>query len=72
MSVLKHEWIIMVESNSAHDIEQLYIDSGIFSFNIVKIGPLKNYQDIVSNLCLIFSFTFCIFYIFIENHATIT
>ena len=50
MSVLKHEWIIMVESNCAHDIEQLYIDSGIFSLNIVKIVPLKNYQDVVSKL----------------------
>jgi hypothetical protein len=27
MSVLIHEWIIMVEANSAHDIEQLCIDS---------------------------------------------
>ena len=27
MSVLEHEWIIMVEANSAHNIEQLCIDS---------------------------------------------
>jgi hypothetical protein len=27
MSVPVHEWIIMVEANSAHDIEQLCIDS---------------------------------------------
>ena len=50
MSVLEHEWIIMVEANSAHDIEQLCIDSGISSFNTVKIVPLKNYQDVVSKL----------------------
>lgn len=50
MSVLEHEWIIMIEANSAHDIEQLCIDSGISSFNTVKIVPLKNYQDVVSTL----------------------
>ena len=50
MSVLEHEWIIMVEADSAHDIEQLCIDSGISSFNTVKIVPLKNYKDVVSNL----------------------
>ena len=50
MSVLKHEWIIMVEANSAQDIKQLYVDSDIFSFNKVKIAPLKNYQDVVSKL----------------------
>ena len=50
MSVLEHEWIIMVEANSAHDIEQLCIDSGISSFNTVKIVPLTNYQDVVSKL----------------------
>ena len=50
MSVLEHEWIIMVEANSAHDIEQLCIDSGISSFNTVKIVPLTHYQDVVSKL----------------------
>ncbi|TVP41325.1 hypothetical protein NARC_30039 [Candidatus Nitrosocosmicus arcticus] len=46
MSVLEHEWIIMVEANSAHDIEQLCIDSSISSFNTVNIVPLTNYQDV--------------------------
>jgi hypothetical protein len=50
MSVLEHEWIIMVEANSAHNIEQLCIDSGISSFNTVKIVPLTNYQDVRSRL----------------------
>lgn len=50
MSVLEHEWIIILEANSAHDIEQICIDSGISSFNTVKIVPLTNYQDVVSRL----------------------
>jgi hypothetical protein len=44
MSVLQHEWIIIVEANTAHDIEQLCIDSGVSSFNTVKIVPLTNYK----------------------------
>ena len=50
MSMLEHEWIIMVEANSAHDIEHLCIDSCISSLNTVKIVPLTNYQDVVSKL----------------------
>ncbi len=50
MSVLEHEWVIIVEANSAHDIEQICIDSGISSFNKVKIVPLTNFKDVVSKL----------------------
>ena len=48
--MLEPEWLIIVEAKRAHDIEQLCIDSGISSFNTMKIVPLKNYQDVVSNL----------------------
>ena len=66
MSVLKHEWIIMVEANSAHDIEQLCIDSDISSFNTVKIVPLKNYQDCRKQTCLILiHFYFFVFFIYL-------
>ncbi len=66
MSVLKHEWIIMVEANSAHDIEQLYIGSDIFSFNTLKIVPLKNYQDVVSKLAWYFHLLLYFLYIYRE------
>ncbi|MBA3749396.1 MAG: hypothetical protein H0X03_00580 [Nitrosopumilus sp.] len=48
ISVLEHEWFIILEANSAHDIEQICIDSGISSFNTVKIVPLTNYHDVIS------------------------
>lgn len=50
MSVLEHEWIILVKANSAHDIEQLCIESGISSYNTVKIVPLTNYQDVLNRI----------------------
>ncbi|MER5175378.1 MAG: hypothetical protein ABJB76_07705 [Candidatus Nitrosocosmicus sp.] len=48
MSVLEHEWFIVLEANSAHDIEQICIDAGISSFNTVKIVPLTNFHEVVS------------------------
>jgi hypothetical protein len=50
MSVLEHEWIILVKANSAHDIEQLCIESGISSYNTVKIVPLTDYQDVLNRI----------------------
>ena len=50
MSVLEHEWFILVQSNNAHDIEQLCIESGISSFNTVKIVPLTDYQDVLNRI----------------------
>lgn len=50
MSVLEHEWFILVQSNSAHGIEQLCIESGISKFNTVKIVPLTNYRDVLNRI----------------------
>ncbi|MDQ2685450.1 MAG: hypothetical protein M3Y25_06370 [Thermoproteota archaeon] len=50
MSVLEHEWIILIKANSAHDIEQICIESGISKFNTVKIVPLTNYQEVLNRL----------------------
>jgi hypothetical protein len=50
MSVLEHEWFILVRSDDAHGIEQLCIDSGISTFNTVKIVPLTNYQDVLKRI----------------------
>jgi hypothetical protein len=46
MSVLEHEWMIIFEAESAHDIESLCIEAGIASFNTAKIVALKKYEDI--------------------------
>ncbi|MDR4491867.1 MAG: hypothetical protein AB7V56_05940 [Candidatus Nitrosocosmicus sp.] len=50
MSVLEHEWFILVHSESAHGIEQLCIESGISTFNTVEIVPLTNYQDVLERI----------------------
>ncbi|MGD9535535.1 MAG: hypothetical protein AB7V56_17410, partial [Candidatus Nitrosocosmicus sp.] len=50
MSVLEHEWFILVKANSAHDIEQLCIESEISSFNTVNIVPLTDYQDVLNRI----------------------
>lgn len=50
MSVLEHEWIILVRANSAHDIEQLCIESGISSYSTVKIVPLTDYHDVLNRI----------------------
>ncbi|MFB5612749.1 MAG: hypothetical protein ACE5RL_05550 [Nitrosarchaeum sp.] len=44
MSVLEHEWIIILDAKSAHDIEQLCIAVGISSLSTVKIVPMKDYS----------------------------
>ncbi|HJU58719.1 MAG TPA: hypothetical protein VJ583_03155 [Nitrososphaeraceae archaeon] len=46
MSLLEHEWIIIFEAESAHDIESLCIEAGIASFNTVKIVALRRYEDV--------------------------
>ena len=45
MSVLEHEWIIVIDAVHAHDIEKLCIDVGISSLSTVKIVPLNLYSD---------------------------
>ncbi|VFJ13360.1 hypothetical protein [Candidatus Nitrosocosmicus franklandus] len=50
MSVLEHEWIILVKADSAHQIEQICIESGISAFNTIKIVPLTNYEDVLKRI----------------------
>ena len=45
MSVLEHEWIIVIDAEHAHDIEKLCIDVGISSLSTVKIVPMNLYDD---------------------------
>lgn len=50
MSVLEHEWIIILEAENAHNIEELSIAVGISSFNTVKIVPLRFFDDVFKKL----------------------
>jgi len=44
MSVLEHEWIIILDAKSSHDIEQLCIAVGISSISTVKIVPINDFS----------------------------
>jgi hypothetical protein len=50
MSVLEHEWIIILDAKSAHDIEKLCIATGISSISTVKIVPMKEFKETVKQL----------------------
>lgn len=50
MSVLEHEWVIIIEADSAHNIETMCIDAGISAYNTVKIVPLNNFDVVVKKL----------------------
>jgi len=50
MSVLEHEWIIILDAKSAHDIEQLCITAGISSMSTVKIVPMNDFSVALKRL----------------------
>jgi hypothetical protein len=50
MSVLEHEWIIILDAKSAHDIEQLCITVGISSISTVKIVPMNDFSVALKRL----------------------
>lgn len=50
MSVLEHEWIIILDAKSAHDVEQMCISVGISTTSTVKIVPLNDIQKTMANL----------------------
>lgn len=50
MSVLEHQWVIILEAENAHDIEELSIAVGISSYNTVKIVPLRYFDDVIKKL----------------------
>jgi hypothetical protein len=50
MSVLEHEWVIVLEAESAHDIETFCIDIGISSISTVKIVPLNHFETVVKKV----------------------
>lgn len=50
MSVLEHEWMIILDAESAHEIEQFCIAVGISSISTVKIVPMNNFTDVVAKI----------------------
>jgi hypothetical protein len=50
MSVLEHEWIIIVDAKNAHDIENLCIEVGISSISTVKIVPMNDFRVAVKRI----------------------
>ncbi|MGQ0795765.1 MAG: hypothetical protein ACT4N5_06255 [Nitrosopumilaceae archaeon] len=50
MSVLEHQWIIIVDAKNAHDIETLCIDVGISSTSRVKIVPINDFSVVMKKI----------------------
>jgi hypothetical protein len=50
MSVLEHEWIIILDAKNAHDIESLCIATGISSISTVKIVPINDFQVVIKRI----------------------
>ena len=50
LSVLEHQWVIIVEADSAHEIETMCIEVGISGFNTVKIVPLNNFDAVMKRI----------------------
>ena len=50
MSVLEHQWMIIVDAKNAHDMENLCIAVGISSTSTVKIVPMNDFQVIVKRI----------------------
>jgi hypothetical protein len=47
VSVLEHEWVVIVDAKNAHDIEQLCINVGISAISTVKIVPINDFNKMV-------------------------
>ena len=50
MSVLEHQWVLIVEAENAHDIESFCIEVGISSTSTVKIVPLNDFNVVVERV----------------------
>jgi uncharacterized protein with GYD domain len=50
LSVLEHQWVIIVEADNAHEIETMCIEAGISAFNTVKIVPLNNFDVVMKRI----------------------
>lgn len=50
ISVLEHQWIIILDAKNAHDIEQLCIEIGISSMSTIKIVPISDLDKTLAKL----------------------
>ncbi len=50
MSVLEHEWIIILDAKNAHDIEQMCIEVGISTTSTVKIVPINDIRKAMQKM----------------------
>lgn len=50
MSVLEHQWIILLDAKDAHDIEHFCIEVGISATSTVKIVPIDDYSVVVKKI----------------------
>ena len=50
MSVLEHQWIIIFDADSAHEIEQLCIEVGISTISTIKIVPMNLFSDTIKKM----------------------
>jgi patatin-like phospholipase/acyl hydrolase len=46
MSVLEHQWIIILDAKNAHDIEQFCIAAGISAISTIKIIPVNDFAAV--------------------------
>jgi hypothetical protein len=50
MSVLEHQWIIILDAKNAHDVETMCIDVGISATSTVKIVPLNEFSKVIKRI----------------------
>jgi hypothetical protein len=47
MSVLEHQWIIIISAENVLQIESMCIEAGISSYNTIKIVPLNSFDMVI-------------------------
>lgn len=50
VSVLEHQWVVIVDAKNAHDIEQLCINVGISAISTIKIVPINDFSKVVTKM----------------------
>ena len=50
MSVLEHQWVIILDAKNAHDVETMCIDVGISSTSTIKIVPLNEFTKVIKKI----------------------
>jgi hypothetical protein len=50
MSVLEHQWIIIISAENVHQIESMCIEAGISSYNTIKIVPLNSFDMVIEKM----------------------